>query len=225
MQFLIKLVKIIQSLSNEEFNHAKESPRYLVGNYPNLQNEWHIHLEELSKKRRESDSYWNKTVREIRYWEDQEVDYMYQRIMALSRSILQKQYFEVQTHSGGATVPDKTTILNRLVKLSSILLTNIYPSILRLVHYKTDIIDIYTSSIRGHIDWNKTILNAARTSAGRPIFFVCNTPKRSFSTPENVLLYMAIAWIFTDAVNLYTSQGTNIVSSEDKEKNPDDFKS
>ena len=217
MPFLIELVKEIQSLSNTKFKEVSNSPHYLSSEHPDLWKKWLVHAGELPKGV-ERNSYWRETVREIRYWEEQEIDYMYQRVMELSRRVLGSQYFKVQMHSGEGTVPDQTSILNRLVELSGKLLSEIYPSILRLVHYRVDTIETHTPSVRGNIDWNKTVLRAVKTSAGTPTSFVCNSPKRSFSTPENLLLYTAVTWIFNDAVNLYSFQKIGSISNEDKRK-------
>ena len=216
MQFLIELARVIQSMDEGEFADASISPSYLGRKHKKLAEKWLTHVNELHKKHRDRGPYWRKLVREIRYWEDQEIDYMYQRVMSLSRSILKNQYFEVQTHSGGVTIPDRTSVLNRLVELADKLLSDIYPSILRLVHYRIDTVEIHTPSVRGNINWNETILKALKTSAGIPTMLVCNSPERSFSAPENLLLYMAVTWVFNDAVHLYGSQKAGSISDEDR---------
>ena len=207
---------MIQSLDGDEFTDACSSTSYLDREHKELAKKWLIHINELPRKPSDIDKYWEKTIREIRYWEEQEIDYMYQRVMELSRQILKSQYFKVQTHSGEGTVPDRTTILNRLVELSEKLLSEIYPSILRLVDYRTDTVERHIPYVNGNINWNKTILHAVNTSAGIPTTLVCRKPERSFSTPENLLLYIAVTWIFNDAVHFYSFQKMDDVSNEDK---------
>ena len=218
MQFLIELARTIQSLDDAEFKNACDSPSYLAVGHMDLWKKWQTHVRELRKKPRNMSSYWRRVIREIRCWEEQEIDYMYQRVMELSRQILKSQYFEVQTHSGSGTIPDRTSILNRLVELSNKLLSEIYPLILRLVHYRIDTMEIHTKSVKGNINWNKTILSAVKTSAGAPTFFVCNIPQKTFSTPENLLLHMAVTWVFNDAAHLYSSQKIGDASNDDKKK-------
>ena len=218
MQFLIELARTIQLLNDGEYKRACDSSSYLAEEHTDLWKKWCIHLNELHKKPSTSNAYWKRTIREIRCWEEQDLDYMYQRVMILSRQILKNQYFEIKMHSGGGTIPDRTSILNRLVELSDKLLSEIYPLILRLVHYRIDTMKIYTKSVRGSINWNKTILNTIKTSTKIPTSFVCNIPQRSFSASENLLLYVAVAWIFNDAVHLHNFQKINDISNEDKKK-------
>ena len=218
MPFLIELARTIKLLDKKEFTYARNSPAYLAEKHPDLWEKWLIHLDKLSKKRSDSSKYWKRTIREMRYWKDQDLDYMYQRVMILSRRILKNQQFEVKMHSGGGTIPDGTSILNRFVEYSDKLLLEIYPLILRLVHYQIGTREIYTKSVRGNINWNKTILNTIKISTRTPTSFVCNIPQKTFSTSENLLLYVAVTWIFNDAVYLHNFQKINDTSNEEKKK-------
>jgi len=220
MQFLLELAKNIQSIEDEKI-FEKYARSFTVFRYDNedLGNKWLEHVQKMKIKSNEQDSEWHRVLREIRYWEDQELDYMYQRVMSLSRQILKKnQFFEVQTTSGKGTVPDRTTLLNRLLELSEELLSEIYPTITHLVNYKINDVEVSSSSIKGKIDWNKTITNAIKTSAGMPTTFISTIPERSFSTPENILLYIAITWLHKDATRLLNFQKIDHMSREDKTK-------
>ena len=217
MQFLIELTKKIQSLDESEFKNIYTSTSYFARAYPELSKKWQSHVDKsLIDGKKNGERYWKTTIREMRYWKEQELDHMYKRVMGLSRHLLGKNhYFKIQTYSGKMTVPDRTTILNRLVDMSDKLLSELYPLILCQIHYRVDNIEISTQYAGGNIDWNKTMLNAVKTSAGVPISFIRGIPKKSFSTPENLLLHVAVSWVFNDAVRLSSLQKIN---EEDKKK-------
>ena len=212
MQFILSLARIIQNTDEDTFNKYCESFSYFSSDHPQLGEKW----KEFSKERKER---WHQTLREIRYFEDQELDYMYQRVMALSRHYVKDdEYFDVKTHSGMATIPDRTTLLNRLVKLSDKLLSEIYPAILRLVSYRIEDVEIYSQSIRGNVDWNKTIQYGLKTTGEIPTTFISTIPKKSFSSHENLLLYLAINWLKSDAMHLLNFQKIDNMDSDDKKK-------
>ena len=100
-------------------------------------------------------------LREMRLWKEQELDWMYMRIMNLARNFAGSKYsyFEVKTYSGSSTVPDKSVILNRLMLLYNELLDYIYPSVIRLLSYTVKDIEIETPGPRGTILLQKTIIN------------------------------------------------------------------
>ena len=58
---------------------------------------------------------WRNMLREMRLWKEQELDWMYMRIMNLARNFAGSKYsyFEVKTYSGSSTVPDKSRASER----------------------------------------------------------------------------------------------------------------
>lgn len=220
MYFFIELAKIIKSIPDKQFSQYYASFPLFLEHNKTLGKKWTEYLEKNKiQKTDEIRKEWQQTIREIRNWEDQELDYMYQKIMAMSRQILGKnvQYFTVETFSGQLTIPDRIQILNRLITLSNELLTKIYPSIMRLLNYKINDEEIISSNIRGTINWNKTIQHALKTSGGELISFVSSLPTRSFQTPENILLLLSIKLLHDDAKQIMDFQNKEYVSPEDKE--------
>ena len=213
MHFLLELAKVIQNIDEKTFNEYSKSFIYFKSVHPQLGKKW----DEIAKEQQFSKNRWHQTLREIRSFEDQELDYMYQRVMSLSRQIIgDDAYFKVMTHSGKGSVPDRVTLLNRLIKMSDELLSEIHPSILRLVNYKIDDIKIHSQTIRGTVDWNGTIQHAIKISGGIPTTFVCTVPKKSLPTPENLLLYLAISWLQKDAIHLLNFQKIDYIDAADK---------
>jgi len=219
MYFFIEFAKIIKNIPDKQFSQYYASFPLFLEHHKKLGEKWIEYLEKNEiRKNDDIRKEWQQTIREIRFWEDQELDYMYEKIMALSRQILGKkvQYFTVETFSGKLTIPDRVQILNRLITLSNELLTKIYPSIMRLLNYKIDDEEIISSNIRGSVNWNKTIQHALKTSGGGLVSFVSNLPTRSFQTPENMLLLLSIKLLNEDSKQIIDYQNKEYVSPEDK---------
>ena len=219
MYFLLSLAKVIQTIDDATFNKYRESLSDFSSDYPQLGEKWKESLKKRKIDTKNSEKSWHQILREIRYFKDQELDYMYQRVMALSRHYVKDdEYFDVKTHSGMATIPDRTTLLNRLVKLSDKLLSEIYPAILRLVSYRIEDVEIHSQTIRGNVDWNRTIQYGLKTTGGTPTTFISTIPKKSFSSHENLLLYLAINWLKSDAMHLLNFQKIDNMDPADKKK-------
>jgi hypothetical protein len=219
MYFLIELAKVIRNCSEKEFSQYVGSLGYFTEKNKTLGKKWTEYLEDNKEvKDEDKGKEWHRTIREIRNWEDQELDYMYQRIMALSRQIFgnNTKYFTVETFSGQLTIPDRMQILNRLVAFSDELLSRIYPRIIRLLNYKIDNEEINSTNIRGTINWNNSIQYALKNSGGNLISFVCNIPTRSFETDENMLLLLSMKILHNDANQILDFQKKEYVSTEDK---------
>ncbi|MCE2507627.1 MAG: hypothetical protein J4F36_14400 [Nitrosopumilaceae archaeon] len=215
----MELAKVIQNVDENTFNEYSGSFAYFSRDYPQLSEKWIEFTKEQRFSTTDRQSRWHQTLREIRFFEDQELDYMYQRVMSLSRQIIgNNAYFTVKTYSGKGSIPDRVTLLNRLIEMSDELLSEIYPSILRLVNYKIDDIEIHSQAIRGTVNWNRTIQHALKVSGGIPTTFVCTIPKKSLSTHENVLLYLAINWLQKDAIHLLNFQKIDYINTADKKK-------
>lgn len=112
------------------------------------------------------------------------------------------EYFDIQTERGSYTVPDRITILNKLLQLSRELIFEIVPQIEQSVNYESDSIREHSQTIRGKIDWQDTILNAAKQSMKIPISFTSIIPVQQFNTSENLLMLISLYWIKNDSVRL-----------------------
>jgi len=219
MNFLVELSSVVRKLDDETFSNYHGSFPLFAKDYSSLSVKWIEFTEKTRVKSKDRSKKWRQILREIRYWEDQELDYMYQRIMGISRQFIDKNsYFEQQTKSGKGTIPDRTTILNRLIEMANSLLSEIYPSVIRLINYRINDEEILSPTIRGNVNWQKSIQYAMKNSGGVPTAFVCSVPTKSFATTENLLLYLAIMWLHNDAIKLIHYQKTEYISVEERKK-------
>lgn len=219
MYLLVELSKIICALDDEKFSQYQDSFPLFQRDFPLLGTKWEEFIEKQRIKSNEVSKKWSQTLREIRFWEEQELDYMYQRVMALSRKLVGKNsYFVVQTLSGKSTVPDRTTMLNRVMELAQKLLSEIYPSIMRLLNYRVNQEEIISHNIQGTVNWNKTICNAIKSTGGIPTQFVCVVPRKTFSTTENLLLLLAVKWLHRDCIKISNFQIVDNISAEERKK-------
>lgn len=220
MFFLIELAKIVKKNSDSEFNTFTNNPDIFFKQYPKFEKQWNEYCIKNRIPDKKQNRKWRDMLREMRQWKQQELDYMYMQIMSLARNFLGRKYpyFEVKSYSGNTTIPDKAVILNRLMILYGELLNEIYPSIIRLLSYSIKDIEIETSNPRGTILFQKTITNAIKNSGGIPITFTCSIPDRTFDTPENRLLLIAIKSIHNDALQVYHYQKMASTDMEDKRK-------
>ena len=220
MFFLIELANIVKKISDSKFSLFTEHRDLFFEQYPQFEKQWDEYCVKNRTPNKEQYKKWRNMLREMRHWKMQELDHMYMQIMSLARNFLGRKYhyFEVKSYSGNTTIPDKAVILNRLMVLYSELLNEIYPSIIRLLSYSIKDIEIETSNPRGTILFQKTITNAIKNSGGIPITFSCSIPDRTFDTPENRLLLMAIKSIHNDALQVYQYQKRASTDTEDKRK-------
>ena len=98
------------------------------------------------------------------------------------------------TDYGTYVVPDRATLLNKLLHLSREILFEIYPKIEQSLSYEPDTLRVDGSVIRGRIDWNTTLENTVRKSQKFPTSFVSLVPTQEFNTPENILLLVSLFW-------------------------------
>lgn len=202
-QVIFDIAEIIRNASEQEFADYLASENYFFSKYGELKDEYR----ELFEERRQSGKFhgetWGTFVREIRLWKDLDLRYMYSRIMQLSQEFKGNlEYFDIQTERGTYVVPDRITILNKLLQLSRELLFEIVPQIEQSVNYESDSIKDDSLTIRGKIDWHETIVNAAKQSMKIPVSFTSIVPVREFNTSENLLMLISLYWIKNDSVRL-----------------------
>lgn len=220
MVFLIELSEIIRELSNDDFTEIVNNEHHFMRKYPQMAQSWEDYIKENKIKDKDKiRQKWSALVREIRYFEDQEFEFMYQRIMLTSRHFLtsKRKFFNVITSSGNKkTIPDKSVILNRLVSLSEEFFTVVYPSIMRFLNFNSNKITIISQNPRGNIKWSKTIQNAINISGGQLMNFVSEIPKKSFLTDENILFYLTLQLIQKDAFSILQYQKLTKIGKSDK---------
>jgi hypothetical protein len=138
----------------------------------------------------------------MRTWEEKNLEWMYERTMALNDALFPEKTFFIPNQFGDFSIPDINHVYNRLKKLAKILLLNIYPDIEKLFTHDTDIEQITSNIIKGKINWDDTIINSIKQSGDTPITFTCMIPRRKFDTSENLLLLISINWLLSDTNRL-----------------------
>ena len=93
MYFFIEFAKLIKNISDDEFSQYHASFPLFFEHHKRLGEKWKEYLEKNEiKKSDDKRKKWQQTIREIRYWEDQELDYMYGKIMSINDSMILKYY-------------------------------------------------------------------------------------------------------------------------------------
>ena len=90
MDFLVELSCVIRRLDEPTFTDYHDSIPLFVKDNPALGTKWYEFLEKIHVKPKNESKKWRQILREIRYWKDQELDHMYQRIMRVSRQVMGK---------------------------------------------------------------------------------------------------------------------------------------
>ena len=194
--FIFEIAKIVGESSEEDFRRYCDSPDSFFNDYGHLRDSY----KEYKTKRSEK---WGAILREIRLWKDLNLRYMYARIMQLAQDYKGNyEYFEAVTDYGTYVVPDRATLLNKLLHLSREILFEIYPKIEQSLSYEPDTLRVDDSVIRGRIDWNTTLENTVRKSQKFPTSFVSLVPTQEFNTPENILLLVSLFWIKNNSLHL-----------------------
>jgi len=211
-EFIFEISEIIRNASDEDFEYYVASERSFFSDYQHLSEGY----SEYKIKRPEP---WSAILREIRLWKDLDLRYMYSRIMELTQEYKGNfDYFEIMTDYGVYVIPDRITLLNKLLQLSRELLHEIYPKIEQSLNYESDSFSVDSPIIRGKIDWNTTLTNTINKSQKFPVSFVSIVPTQEFDTPENVLLLVSLFWIKNDSLRLMRHYQPNELSKKELSK-------
>lgn len=206
-KFLVRLKKYLDSLTDEERQPflVDDAAAHLEKVNPELYLEYEKYFDEYAREKgwekedrdwekNRSDFLWN-TIREAIFWgKSMDLEWMYTRVMRLSAYVTNVQYFKRNDH-GEVSIPDRNQVLVKLRGFADELLFKIYPEIEKFLTHKSDMVEINTQSIRGKIDWNKTILKTIQHSDSFPIDFICQITKQKFDNPENILLLISVFWL------------------------------
>ena len=183
-KFLVRLKKYLDSLTDEERQPflVDDAAAHLEKVNPELYLEYEKYFDEYAREKgwekedrdwekNRSDFLWN-TIREAIFWgKSMDLEWMYTRVMRLSAYVTNVQYFKRNDH-GEVSIPDRNQVLVKLRGFADELLFKIYPEIEKFLTHKSDMVEINTQSIRGKIDWNKTILKTIQHSDSFPIDFI-----------------------------------------------------
>ncbi|AFU57244.1 hypothetical protein Ngar_c02960 [Candidatus Nitrososphaera gargensis Ga9.2] len=185
---------------------------YVKKNYP--------HLDSLFAQYRSENEKWEQLVREVLFYDKQDITYMYNRTMLLVRRFGQAttDYFRSSSPTGTYILPDRLSDLNRMFELYHEFFSDIYPGIINELNFGIYAHERISNEISGVINWNKTILYSLERGTARvPIEFATSVPKPDFETPENQLLIISILRMRYDATFLLTYPFSEELSLQEKE--------
>jgi len=75
-EFRVAVAEIVKSISKNEFDKLKDSPDYFAYIHPQIIEKFVDDFNEVNGKKT-----WSNFLREIRFWEDLGIPYMYKRII------------------------------------------------------------------------------------------------------------------------------------------------
>ncbi len=134
---------------------------------------------------------WEKLNRDAFFFTENDVKYMYERIMQIARRFREQtgKFFEFKSSSGTHLIPDRLSDLIRLFELYEEFFYNIYPAVANQLNIHALTVERDKKSLSGKVVWNKTILNNISKSASNvPLSIVSLVSESSLETPENLLL-------------------------------------
>jgi len=189
------LAEIIEKCTDSEFEGIKNF-EFFSFKYPELVQEFSsdfTRIKSLGIK-------WNAFLREIKFWKEVGVEQMNRRLLQLCiRYIPQgQQFFKIENEIGSFTLPTRIDRLNKISLLAKDLLFDIYPRIESHVNFRAEINVEETRTIKGTINWNRTILNSINRGEKYPLQFSCITTLTKFDTQENFLAMFCLLKLQND---------------------------
>jgi len=183
-EFRTAVVEIVKSISKNEFDKLKDSPDYFAYIHPQITEKFVDDFNEVKGKKT-----WSNFLREIRFWEDLGIPYMYKRIMQLCLRFTKKhkEFFKINSEMGSFTLPTRLDKLLKIALVANEFVYDIIPRIENHINFKSDSVIESAETIRGTIDWNKTILSSLNKGQEHPTQFTCIINQTNFETEENIL--------------------------------------
>ena len=137
---------------------------------------------------------WKGYLRTIHFWHDVGVEHMNRRLLQLSLRYRpkRKQFFNFNEEIGPFTIPTRVDRLNKISLLAEELLLDIFPRIEGHLNFDTESESEQIRTIRGTVDWNRTILDSLRSGQKLPLQFSCIVTQERFDTPENSLALYSV---------------------------------
>jgi len=131
---------------------------------------------------------------------DSEKLYMYDRLWSLLLDFRETpdDYFNIQTEDGRYSFPNPLSELNKL-EILYLEFSKIFTDIKNRIFFETSEQENIENSVRGKINWNKTIL---KSKTKIPTKFYTYQTNRLFETPENILLILCAEWMHRDALRI-----------------------
>jgi len=194
------LINELERIYLEEKEKKKDllDDLYVFSKYPKLA--------QLFQLYRSPNEKWFQVVREVLFYEKEDLRYMYNRVMQLIRRFRQSvgSYFVVNSATGTYLLPDRLSDLNRLSGLFEEFFYEIYPQISGRLNFDVQSQEKISELLHGRVDWTKTILRSAKNASGyTPLRFATFLPLSLFRTPENLLLVFSILRMRQDAGKIH----------------------
>ena len=176
------IAEIINDCSKHEFE-ALQVQKYFDIQHPQIIKEFASDISRIKK----SGAKWGEFLREIHFWHTVGVEQMSRRLLQLSLRYMTKgqQFFNFNNEIGSFTIPTRIDRLNKISLLASELLFDIFPRIEGHLNVETGSEIEQAETVRGTINWNKTIRDSACRGQKFPLQFSCIVERTHFDTPEN----------------------------------------
>ena len=150
-----------------------------------------------AKKEHYSGWKWRAVVRNVIDKDPETRRIMYQRLLNLLLRYrrTERDYFKMNTEVGNYILPDP---LNRLEILYKEYF-EIYQKIINQIHFDFPKEEYSGNTIRGVINWSKTLQNS---STDFPLRFFSTIQNKKFETPGNILLVLCARWLNQESSKL-----------------------
>ena len=183
------IAEIINDCSKHEFE-ALQVQKYFDIQHPQIVKEFASDISRIKK----SGAKWGEFLREIHFWHTVGVEQMSRRLLQLSLRYMTKgqQFFNFNSEIGSFTIPTRIDRLNKISLLASELLFDIFPRIEGHLNVETGSEIEQAETVRGTINWNKTIRDSACRGQKFPLQFSCIVERTHFDTPENLLAIYSV---------------------------------
>ncbi len=184
-----RLLQEIRRIANDEKPEVIESESFLY----HTKNRY---LLENYIKNRLSGEKWHQLVR-FALSDPSERIYMYDRLwrLVLKHKKFFDRYFMIKSENGTHHIPDRQTILNRLLTLCQEYF-QIQKTIAVNLHFDFPH-NINSSNYVIHkVHWEKTLVSSFNSL---PIKFIITSKEKLFSTPENMLLILSAFWMYVES--------------------------
>ena len=184
----IEVAKILKKLGT-----GLEGPpswEYFDSQHPEIAEEFPSDVEKIRRSTKGLEGY----LRKIYFWNDVGVEHMNRRLLQLSLRYRPKreQFFSFKEEIGPFTIPTRVDRLNKISLLAEELLLDIFPRIEGHLNFDTESESEQIRTIRGTVDWNRTILDSLRSGQKLPLQFSCIVTQERFDTPENSLALYSV---------------------------------
>ena len=200
-QFRAEVVKIIENVKDNknEFGQLASSTHYFKSRYPEISKQFKDEISKLDDHKT-----WSGFFREIRFWNELGVPQMYRRTMLLSMRLASKtdEFFKIDSDIGSYTLPTKLGKFLKMALVAKDFVYDIYPRIENNINFKSESIIETSDTIRGTINWTRTITNSVKRGDKHPTQFACIINQNDFETPENILTILCLLKIQTDLETL-----------------------